>query len=116
MAFGRLRSIHNLYRTAEIRPFSYLLGSSRSYSIVTINVPKINCWATSYFYKGHNVLPWTCRSTMTLHSSMPTEPWILLNDARLLTTRAKAPAQVRQMVSYPFFLTDGKYIALPQSN
>ncbi|RVW53252.1 Transposon TX1 uncharacterized 149 kDa protein [Vitis vinifera] len=98
MAFGRLRSIHNLYRTAEIRPFSYLLGSSRSYSIVTINVPKINCWATSYFYKGHNVLPWTCRSTMTLRSSMPTEPWILLNDARLLTTRAKAPAQVRQMI------------------
>ncbi|KAL6323953.1 hypothetical protein AAG906_006223 [Vitis piasezkii] len=97
MAFGRLRSIHNLYRTAEIRPFSYLLGSSRSYSIVTINVPKINCRATSYFYKGHNVLPWTCRSTMTLRSSMPTEPWILLNDARLLTTRAKAPAQVRQM-------------------
>lgn len=28
---------------------------------------------------------------------MPTEPWILLNDARLLTTRAKAPAQVRKM-------------------
>ncbi|CAK9133959.1 unnamed protein product [Ilex paraguariensis] len=99
MAFGRLQTIRNLYRKVEIRDFSYLLGSSRSYSHVSVNVPKTSCWSiSSHLYKGPNALLWISRDTMTLHSTMGAELFVSLSKMRLVSTQAKAPPQARHMV------------------
>lgn len=93
MAFRRLQTIRNLNRVAEIREFSYLLGSSRSYSNTEINIGR----NISSLYKGACGLPWTCGDSNTFRSSVFAELPIFWSHKRMATTQAKAPAQARQM-------------------
>lgn len=114
MALRRLQTIRSLYGTAEIREKLYLMGSSRSYSSSLVTVPKFNCWSiSSCLYKGHNVLPWTNGSTLTLRSTMAAEQLIHLSDTRLVTTQAKAPPQARQMGAMKVSMTSPGIIYEP---
>ncbi|KAL3538006.1 hypothetical protein ACH5RR_001372 [Cinchona calisaya] len=120
MAMGRLHLIRDLYRiTTQIRQFSHLLGSSRSCSNLISNDSR--CWGSSSgLYGGYFInhsgagplvicrnmsscvmtdsdgLPWTSGGKTILRVTMAAE---LSNfgSVRLVTTQAKAPAQVRQM-------------------
>lgn len=94
MARGRLKMIHDLYRSLENRDFSYLLRGSRSYSSV-MSVPGASC-----LRKDHDALPWTIGCKKTLHSVMAAELSLFSFGTRLVTTQAKAPSQMQQMGSF----------------
>ncbi|KAF5740588.1 Mitochondrial inner membrane translocase complex subunit Tim44-related protein isoform 1 [Tripterygium wilfordii] len=94
----RLQTVRALYGTASIPESLYMFGSSRSYSSVASNVPRINYWrSSSCSYRGHNGLPWACGSKMTLRTTMSAELLIFLNDKKSVTTQAKASPQARKM-------------------
>ncbi|TXG65635.1 hypothetical protein EZV62_006910 [Acer yangbiense] len=111
----RLSTIRTLYRTVEIQESSYLLGSSRSYSRGVSNaIPEIySSSISSCLYKGQSFLPWTHRSTMTLHSTMAAKSLIFSNDKRLLSTQAKVPPQARQMGALKVFMLSPGFIHDP---
>ncbi|KAF3454417.1 hypothetical protein FNV43_RR04864 [Rhamnella rubrinervis] len=114
MAFRNLNTIRSLYRVAQIRESSYLLGSSASYSSGISNAIEFNCQTKSpYLNNSHNALPWTRGSTMTLRSAMAAELSIYSNDTRLVTTQAKAPPQVRQMGALKVSMTSPGFIYEP---
>ncbi|KAF8387980.1 hypothetical protein HHK36_026646 [Tetracentron sinense] len=98
MAFGRLQTIRNLYRSVEIREFSYWIGSSRGYSNFDVKVPRVSYWSIStWSCKGHSSYPSIHRNTKLIRSTMTAELSISLKDRRSLSTQVKAPPQARQM-------------------
>ncbi|GMI88797.1 hypothetical protein like AT5G27395 [Hibiscus trionum] len=92
----RFNAIRSLYQTLESHQSSSFLSSTR-YSRGFSNVPQFNGQgATSCLYKTeNNALPWTCRNTMTLRSTMAAELLIFLNDKKSLSTQATT--QVRKV-------------------
>ncbi|KAG5541333.1 hypothetical protein RHGRI_021236 [Rhododendron griersonianum] len=114
MAFGRLHTIRSLYRTAEVRQFSSLLGSLRSYSNVIVNVPETNFRGiSSVSYECNHDLAWTSRKTKSLRSTMATELYVYMGNRRSVTTQAKAPPQARQTGSFKVSMTSPGIIYEP---
>lgn len=114
----RLPAIRALNQTIGIRESSsYLLGSSRSYSNnstdisngLKFNSPRFS----SCLYNDRNALPWTHRSTMTLHSTMAMDLSIFLNGKRSATTKVNAPPQARQMGSLKVAISSPGFIYEP---
>uniref|UniRef100_A0A6N2LXP4 Large ribosomal subunit protein mL45 n=1 Tax=Salix viminalis TaxID=40686 RepID=A0A6N2LXP4_SALVM len=114
----RLPAIRALNQTIGIRESSsYLLGSSRSYSNnstdisngLKFNSPRFS----SCLYNDRNALPWTHRSTMTLHSTMAMDLSIFLNGKRSATTKVNAPPQARQMGSLKVSISSPGFIYEP---
>ncbi|KAJ6384441.1 hypothetical protein OIU78_027698 [Salix suchowensis] len=114
----RLPAIRALNQTIGIRESSsYLLGSSRSYSNnstdisngLKFNSPRFS----SCSYNDRNALPWTHRSTMTLHSTMAMDLSIFLNGKRSATTKVNAPPQARQMGSLKVAISSPGFIYEP---
>ncbi|XVF06158.1 hypothetical protein REPUB_Repub06bG0023400 [Reevesia pubescens] len=96
----RFNTIRSFYQTFEIQQSSLsLFRSPRSYSTGFSNVPEFyGRGITSCLYKtDNNALPWTCRNTMTLRSTMAAELLIYFNDKKFATTQAKASAQIRKV-------------------
>ncbi|KAB5529345.1 hypothetical protein DKX38_019426 [Salix brachista] len=93
------------------------LGSSRSYSNnstdisngLKFNSPRFS----SCLYNDRNALPWTHRSTMTLHSTMAMDLSIFLNGKRSATTKVNAPPQARQMGSLKVAISSPGFIYEP---
>ncbi|KAF7138833.1 hypothetical protein RHSIM_Rhsim07G0179300 [Rhododendron simsii] len=114
MAFGRLHTIRSLYRTAEVRQFSSLLGSLKSYSNVIVNVPETNFRGiSSVSYECNHDLAWTSRKTKPLRCTMATELYVYMGDRRSVTTQAKAPPQARQTGSFKVSMTSPGIIYEP---
>ncbi|KAE8691276.1 hypothetical protein F3Y22_tig00110890pilonHSYRG00409 [Hibiscus syriacus] len=92
----RFNTIRSLYQTLEPHQSSSFL-SLRSNSSGNSNVPQsYGQGVNSCLYKTENkAFPWTCRNTMTLHSTMTAELLIFLNDKKSLSTQATA--QVRKV-------------------
>ncbi|EOY11292.1 Mitochondrial inner membrane translocase complex isoform 2 [Theobroma cacao] len=112
----RFNTIRSLYQTFELRESSsFLLRSSRSYITGSSNVPQFySHGASSCLYKTDtNALPWTCRSAMTLRSTMAAEFLIFLNDKKSVSTQAKAPAQARQMGALKVSMTSPGFVYEP---
>ncbi|KAL3381823.1 hypothetical protein AABB24_001762 [Solanum stoloniferum] len=99
MALGRLQTLRNIFETVQIREFSTLLASSRSNSKSISNgkFPHITLRCiSSCIYKDHGGIPWTSGDKIMLRSTTTQEP-ISYGYMRSVTTKAKAPAQARQM-------------------
>lgn len=92
----RFNTIRSLYQTLGMHQSSSFL-SSRSYSTGFSNVSQFyGQGVTSCLYKTQtNALPWTCRNTLTLRSTMAAELLIFLNDKKSLSTQA--PTQTRKV-------------------
>ncbi|OIT19623.1 hypothetical protein A4A49_40518, partial [Nicotiana attenuata] len=70
MALGRYHTLRNIYQTLEIRDFSTLLTSSRSYSKSIANDTK--CWSnSSCLYKWTDFHRWNNRSMAKTCSLVP---------------------------------------------
>ncbi|XP_016516104.1 uncharacterized protein LOC107832747 [Nicotiana tabacum] len=70
MALGRYHTLRNIYQTLEIRDFSTLLTSSRSYSKSIADDTK--CWSnSSCLYKWPDFHQWNNRSTAKTCSLVP---------------------------------------------
>ncbi|GMN25105.1 hypothetical protein TIFTF001_000804 [Ficus carica] len=54
-------------------------------------------FSSSSLFKGHNALPWTPRTALTLRSAMADELALFSYDVRLASTQVKAPPQARVM-------------------
>ncbi|ESW16757.1 hypothetical protein PHAVU_007G182600 [Phaseolus vulgaris] len=109
--FKRFHLVRTLYRSSQIgESSSYLLGSSKTYSSAISNGSEGNFRS---FYpnllKGQDGFPFAGVKSLTLRSTMAAELSIFMNDKRMITTQAKAPAQARQVaqqisISSPGFI------------
>ncbi|KAH7847941.1 hypothetical protein Vadar_031902 [Vaccinium darrowii] len=112
MAFGRLQTIRSLYRTLEVRDFSSLLGSVRSYSNVIVNETNFRGISSGSYECNHD-LPWTSRKIQSLRSTTATELYVSMGERRSVATQAKAPSQARQMGSFKVSMTSPGIIYEP---
>ncbi|XP_038992653.1 39S ribosomal protein L45, mitochondrial isoform X2 [Hibiscus syriacus] len=92
----RFNTMRSLYQILDSHQSSSFL-SLRRYSSGFSNVPQFyGQGVTSCLYKTeNNALPWTCRNTMTLRSTMAAELLVSLNEKKSLSTQATA--QVRKV-------------------
>lgn len=78
-----------------------MLGSSISYSSgISNEVSEFNfrkMFSSSSLFKGHNTLPWTPRTALTLRSAMADKLVLFSYDVRPASTQVKAPPQARVM-------------------
>ncbi|XP_047155884.1 uncharacterized protein LOC124826954 [Vigna umbellata] len=97
--FKRLHLVRTLYRSSQIgESSSYLLVSCKTYSSAISNGSEGNFRSFyPHLLKGQDGFPFTGVKSLTLRSSMATELSIFMNDKRMITTQAKAPAQARQV-------------------
>ncbi|XP_014514578.1 uncharacterized protein LOC106772589 [Vigna radiata var. radiata] len=109
--FKRLHLVRTLYRSSQIgESSSYLLVSCKTYSSAISNGSEGNFRSFyPHLLKGQDGFPFAGVKSLTLRSSMATELSVFMNDKRMITTQAKAPAQARQVgqqisLSSPGFL------------
>ncbi|RWR93671.1 Tim44-like domain-containing protein [Cinnamomum micranthum f. kanehirae] len=92
MAALRSQAIRHLSRSPKFRDISSPFGSSRTYSN-----PGFSCRTLTYSFKSSRHFQWYVGVEKPLHASMVTELSLFLHDKRSMSTKVKAPPQIRQM-------------------